>query len=111
MAVFTQVDLAFNVWDQILSVGGLVAVLLALAVFVLWNKLSEKEKALEAINSQISKEAKENMKIITTFEGVIDRVLSEQQSGEKRIVERMKSEFTSVKDLIRDYKKEHGRNA
>lgn len=99
-----QLEVGFDLWKEILNVGGLVAVLLAFAVFVLWNKLAEKEAALALLNAQIKEDAKESMKIITSMEGLIDRMLSEQLNGEKRIVESVRSEVNSVKEMLREYK-------
>ena len=104
MLTYLQMDISFDLWKEILNVGGLVAVLLAFAVFVLWKKLSEREAALATLNAQIKEDAKESMKIITSMEGLIDRMLSEQLNGEKRIVESVRTEVNSVKEMLREYK-------
>ena len=111
MATFSQIDFGFNIWSQLLNVGGLIAVLLAFAVFILWNKLTDKENALASLNAQIKEDAKESIKIVTSMEALIDRMLSEQSNGEKRILESVKSEANTIKDILREYRAHITENA
>jgi hypothetical protein len=107
MLTYLQMDISFDLWKEILNVGGLVAVLLAFAVFVLWKKLSEKEAALATLNAQIKEDAKESMQIVTSVEGLLDRMLTAQADGEKRIIASVAREAGHIKELIHAYKQEH----
>lgn len=104
---FTQISTGFDIWSEILNVGGLIAVLLAFAVVVLWNKLTRAEDSLAALNVQMNKDARESIVVITSIEKLMDRLLDGQKSGHARIIEATKYEVEVVKALINEYKAQH----
>lgn len=93
-----------DVWAQIFSVAGLVSTLLAIATVTLWIEIKRKDKALELLNEQVKKDAKESMQIVTSVEGLLDRMISAQADGEKRILASVATEAGHIKDLIHAYK-------
>ncbi len=101
---FLQVDGLGSIWDQLTSVAGLVGTLLAVATVTLWLELKSKDKALALLNEQVKKDAKESMQIVTSVEGLIDRMVTEQADGEKRIIASVSKEADHIKELINAYK-------
>lgn len=100
-----QAEFGIDIWSQISSVAGLVGMILAIAVVTLWIELKNKDKALAILNDYIKKDAKESMQIITSFEALIDQMLSKQADGEKRIIDSVVREAGHIKELIHAYKK------
>lgn len=101
---FLQVEVVGGIWDQVTSVAGLVGTLLAIATVTLWLELKSKDKALALLNEQVKKDAKESMQIVTSVEGLIDRMVSEQADGERRIIASVSKEADHIKELINAYK-------
>ena len=101
---FLQVEVVGGIWDQVTSVAGLVGTLLAIATVTLWLELKSKDKALALLNEQVKNDAKESMQIVTSVEGLIDRMVSEQADGEKRIIASVAQEAGHIKELIYAYK-------
>lgn len=103
-----------DIWAQLSSVAGLVGVLLGIATVTLWLEVKSKDKALQLLNEQVKKDAKESMQIVTSVEGLLDRMLSAQADGEKRIISSVAREAGHIKELINAYKEhsnqkgEHG---
>lgn len=104
---FILQNIGFDIWTQLFSVAGLVGVILAIGIIVLWRKLESKDKALAVLNEQVKKDARESMKIVTSVEGLIDRMVTEQADGEKRIIASVAREAGHIKELIHAYKREH----
>ena len=52
----------------------------------------------------MKKDAKESMQIVTSVEGLLDRMISAQADGEKRILASVATEAGHIKDLIHAYK-------
>lgn len=106
-----------DIWEQMFSVAGLVGVLLGIATVTLWLELKSKDKALQLLNEQVKKDAKESMQIVTSVEGLLDRMLSAQADGERRIIASVAQEANHIKDMINAYKEhnnqkgENGRDA
>lgn len=103
--------LQIDIWEQLSSVAGLVGVILGTATVTLWVELKAKDKALKTLNEQVNRESRESMKIITSFEGLLDRMLSAQADGEKRILASVASEASHIKELIYAYKEDHIKKA
>lgn len=101
---FLQVDGLGSIWDQLTSVAGLVGTLLAVATVTLWLELKSKDRALALLNEQVKKDARESMQIVTSVEGLIDRMVTEQADGEKRIIASVSKEADHIKELINAYK-------
>jgi len=93
-----------DIWAQLSSVAGLVGVILGIATVTLWIELKAKDKALHQLNEQVKKDAKESMQIITAFESLLDRAISAQADGEKRIISSIRTEVGHIKSLINAYK-------
>ena len=100
-----QAEFGIDIWSQLSSVAGIVGVILAIGVVTLWLELKNKDKALAILNDHIKKDAKESMQIITSFEALIDQMLSKQADGEKRIIDSVVREAGHLKELIHAYKK------
>lgn len=99
-----QVDIGFNIWEQLSSVAGLVGVILGIGTVTLWLELKRKDKALQLLNEQVKKDAKESMQIITSVEGLLDRMIAAQADGEKRIIASVSREAGHIKEMIHAYK-------
>ena len=97
-----------DIWGHLSSVAGLVGVILAIAVATLWVEVKTKDKALQSLNDQVKKDAKESMQIVTSVEGLLDRMISAQADGERRIIASVTQEAGHIKELINAYK-EHKR--
>jgi hypothetical protein len=93
-----------DVWEQMFSVAGIVGVLLGIATVTLWFELKSKDKTLQALNEQAKKDAKESMKIVTSVEGLLDRMISAQADGERRILTSVAQEASHIKEMIHAYK-------
>lgn len=104
---FILQNIGFDIWTQLFSVAGLVGGILAIATVTLWLELKAKDKALALLNDQVKKDARESMKIVTSVEGLIDRMVTEQADGEKRIIASVAREAGHIKELIHAYKREH----
>lgn len=102
-----QADLGIDIWSQLSSVAGLVGMILAIATVTLWIELKNKDKALSILNERVQKDAKESMQIVTSVEGLLDRMIASQADGEKRIIESVAREANHIKELIHAYKAEH----
>lgn len=93
-----------DIWAQLFSVAGLVSTLLAIATVTLWLEVKSKDRALQLLNEQVKKDAKESMQIVTSVEVLLDRMISAQADGEKRILASVAAEAGHIKDLIHAYK-------
>lgn len=102
-----QAEVGLDICSQLSSVAGLVGTILAIATITLWLELKSKDKALALLNEQVKKDAKESMQIVTSVEGLLDRMLTAQADGEKRIIASVAREAGHIKELIHAYKQEH----
>lgn len=107
LTTFIQIGPEAGIWESIMDVAGLVGVLLAIGVVVLWREVKTKDKALATLNDQVKEDGKESMRIITSMEALIDRMVSEQSNMERRVIESITKEIRSLKEQIREYKANH----
>lgn len=59
--------------SEILKVGGVLSLVLAIAVVALWKDVREYRSALAELNAQVRKDATENVKIIDALTNTINR--------------------------------------
>jgi len=94
----------FDIWQKIDAAGGIVGVLLAIAVVCIWRAYNRKDAALEKLNKQVQEDARESMRITTAMEKVLDRILSDQTNGESRLAQIVRSEAEATRDMIIAFK-------
>ena len=99
---FLQGDISFDLWGELLKFGGIVSVLLVFAVIALWRDNKDKVAALSVLNESIKKDAKENMRVMTAMEGLLERVLDAQAKGEERIISSFRGEFQNIKKMVHE---------
>lgn len=95
-----QIDL----FQSVLDVGGVIGLLLLVAVGILWKKLDKKEAELAEKNNQIAEEGKHNIKIITSTEILLEKVIDELGHSEKRIQDSVTREAVEIKHQLHGLK-------
>lgn len=90
---------SLDLWTSIMKVGGLVSLLLAVAVVVLWRKYEAKDQQLAELNKQANSDGKENIRVITSIESLLDQILAEQKDGGKRILYEVNNVKAALNDL------------
>ena len=104
MITILQDVTGFDIWSKLLEIGGMVSVLLAIALIVVWRDTKEKEAALAALSKQDQENAKETIRVLTSVELLLDTIHSTLGDSEKRIINNIDVQTKSVKELIHAYK-------
>lgn len=102
--ILQDIGAGLDVWQSILDIGGLVGLLLAIAVFVLWRKLDAKEKELAVLNKQLQETGSETIRVMTSVERYLDSLHDNLGAAESRILSGLDNKFQSIKELIHAYK-------
>lgn len=111
MVTILQDVTGFDIWSKLLEIGGMVSVLLAIGLIVVWRdakakdaEIKAKDDAITLLNKESREDARESIKVMTSIEMLVDAIHDTLGASEKRIIDNIDVQTKSVKELIHAYK-------
>lgn len=99
-----QETLPVGFWEEVQKLGGIFSVILLIGYYFIIKAYHHKDSALTELNKRVSDDAKEGIRVITSFEKLFERLIADQSSGEHRIIEVMKNEGAQIKEQLHEFK-------